>query len=128
MNNTYKKLFVNLSNHPYEKWGEQQKQKASDYGRVIDIPFPMISPAMPAHEVVALATKYAYDILSLANGAEVSVHVMGEMCFTFSFVSIMSTRGVRCYASTTERIVTEKENGIKETLFQFVSFRQYKTL
>ena len=35
MNNTYKKLFVNLSNHPYEKWGEQQKQKAYMMASVI---------------------------------------------------------------------------------------------
>lgn len=38
-------MLINLSNHPYEKWDETQKQAAIEaFGRVEDYPFPPIDP------------------------------------------------------------------------------------
>ena len=32
------RLLINLSNHPYETWGDKQKNAANEYGEVITSP------------------------------------------------------------------------------------------
>ena len=71
-----------------------------------------------------LAENTMEEILLKARDADVTVHVMGEMTFTYYLVSLLKAKGITCVASTTERIIEEKD-GMKTSLFKFVKFREY---
>ena len=72
-----------------------------------------------------LATDYVAKILTRYSTENLTVHVMGELTFCFSVVQQLKEKGVRCVASTTERIVEETADNKKVTQFSFVQFREY---
>ena len=117
-------VFINLSNHPYDTWQPLQREAAQEYGEVIDISFPVVDPAISRNDIEGLAKKYMALILEKANGAKTTVHVMGELTFTYVIVGMLKASGITCVASTTERQVII-ENGTKTSIFKFVSFRKY---
>lgn len=119
-------MLVNLSNHPSSEWSLLQIQKAKElFGSIIDFPFPPINPAASIEEIKALAKLVAEKVLNITpTQSDLSVHVMGELTFCFQFVDIMRSKGIRCVASTTERVVEISENG-KTSVFNFVAFREY---
>ena len=119
-----KHLFINLSNHPSADWPEAQRLAATDYGDITDLSFPDISPEAGSEAIEAIASEYVEKVREMAAGAEATVHVMGEMNFTYSLVSQLKAFGIRCLASTTERYVEEKD-GAKTSYFKFVRFREY---
>lgn len=121
-------MFINLSNHPSSKWGEEQLKAAQSYGNVVDIPFPVISPSASDHDLKVLANQYLDRILGMLPGTESGknrVHVMGEMGFTFVLVAKLMDNGIFPVHSTTERRVTENPDGSKTVEFSFVQFRDY---
>lgn len=118
------RIFLNLSNHPSSLWGQAQLQAAAAYGRIEDMPFPSISPEMTTEKVRELAEEYLAKIMKYSDGAEVTVHIMGELTFCFILVRKLQEHGIVCVASCAERIVRE-ENGEKISRFDFVSFRNY---
>ena len=119
-----KHLFINLSNHPSAGWPEAQRKAATGYGDITDLSFPDISPEAGSEAIEAIASEYVEKVREMAAGAEATVHVMGEMNFTYSLVSQLKAFGIRCLASTTERYVEEKD-GAKTSYFKFVRFREY---
>ena len=119
------KLFINLTNHPSAHWSEKQLEAAREFGEIIDIPFPDILPECTAEDIQAQADEYAGKIETKFRETDVTVHVMGEMTFTFALVSRLKDIGIRCVASTTERIVTKNDDGTKLSEFSFVKFREY---
>ena len=126
-------LFINLSNHPSQKWSSKQIERALeivDNCPIIDMQFPNIDPEMSTNEVQDLAGNYIDKILDLLNDYECDnciVHIMGEMTFVYNFVDIVKNYygKITCVASTTRRIVSEDENGVKKSTFEFVNFRRY---
>jgi len=113
---------INLSNHPSNKWTqEQQKNAKKKYGIIEDLAFPNISPQMSKKELDQLVSQY-FNLVILKN--PMAVHLMGEMTFTFTLVNKLKSAGIKCIASTTNRIVEEKD-GKKIVQFQFVQFREY---
>lgn len=117
-------MLINLSNHPSESWEGKQLEAACRYGDIQDIPFPDIVPQLSHEEICLLADEYAAKIARLARDCDVTVHVMGEMTFTYAVVSTLKDMGIRCVASTTERIVKESE-GKRTYTFRFCQFREY---
>lgn len=117
-------MLVNLSNHPSKLWGAKQLEAAQAYGEVEDFPFPMVAPEMSAAEVNKLADEYA-DMLLKLYGTSATVHVMGEMTFTFMVVTRLKELGIKCVASTTERKTSYNSEGTKLSEFSFVKFREY---
>lgn len=119
-------MLINLSNHSSEKWKKEQLEAAAEFGEIVDWEFPYINPQGDEDYIKDLANKYAADIwaetLVVKN---VTVHIMGEMTFTFAVVSALHSMGVACIASTTERIVTELDLNRKEVQFVFSRFRKY---
>lgn len=99
-------------------------EAARAYGEVEDVSFPVVAPEMSAAEVNKLADEYA-DMLLKLYGSSVTIHVMGEMTFTFMVVTRLKACGVKCIASTTERKTTYNSEGIKLSEFSFVKFREY---
>ena len=119
-----RKVFLNISNHPSTKWSEEQLKAAKKYGEIVDIQFPNVPTDEDAVTIHNLANMSAKNILRLYKDDLVTIHIMGEMTFTYAFVCIMKAHGIPCFASTTERVATEKD-GVKTSVFQFVQFRQY---
>lgn len=117
-------MFINLSNHPSSGWGKEQQQAAQRIGNIVDLPFPPVAPGASADEVKQMARELVEHILEMGDPATLTVHIMGEMTLTFSVVAALCPLGVRCVASTTERLVTEVD-GKKVSEFHFVQFRDY---
>ena len=117
-------LFLNLSNHPSSAWSDEQLAAARQYGEVKDMEFPAIGPDADEAAIVALAEEYEKKIMDLAKNKHLTVHIMGEMTFTFCLVERLKRKGIDCVASTTNRQVEERD-GQKVSTFQFVRFRNY---
>ena len=117
-------MFINFTNHPSEKWSEEQLNAARQYGVVIDMNFPIIEPGDTKEDVLRCVKVYAEKIKEQKAGVTV-VHVMGEMTFTHNLVNELKDMGITCLASTTERIVKMMPDGTKVSEFKFVQFREY---
>lgn len=112
-------MLINLTNHPSAKWKPQQLDEAKRlFGFITDLPFPGIDPSGDEQYIAALADEYLDKILSLANGRQATIHLMGEMNFTVALINRLRKQSIPCVASTTQRI--------EEREFQFVRFRQYE--
>lgn len=116
---------INLSNHPSQHWNKEQVEAAANYGEIKDIPFPTITPDFCEDDIRKLADVYIKKILELEKLYHITVHVMGEMTFTYQVVSQLKAMGIDCIASTTDRNSVELTDGRKITDFQFVKFRSY---
>lgn len=122
-------MLINLSNHPSSNWSANQTSEALRlYGDIVDLPFPQVDPHADEDEVQELATQYAAKVSAMAGDMPTTIHLMGEMNFTFALVALLQKAGFSCVASTTQRIVNEFPNGRKEVQFQFVRFRKYPQL
>ena len=118
-------MLINLSNHLSQYWGDRQMEATRSYGEVIDLPFPVVAPDAESQELQTLAQNCVQKILSIGDANSITVHIMGEMTFTFMVVTRLKELGIRCVASTTERKTTYNENGTKLSEFSFVKFREY---
>jgi len=130
-------MLINLSNHPCDKWSQNQVDKAKElFGEVIDLPFPNVPPDASEQQVLEMAHQYLQKILQIRNNIpsdeSLSVHVMGEFNFTFIIVQLLTKHNIPCYASTTVREVilekTENNEVVKTNVFKFVQFRRYMTI
>ena len=74
-----------------------------------------------------LTDEYLQKIQEIAANeqAEITVHLMGEMTFTFSLVEKLRNVGIGCISSTSVRQSKDLGNGQREITFKFVRFRQY---
>lgn len=117
-------MLLNISNHPSSLWSEEQLNASAAFGSVIDMPFPDVDPYAGVTAVSSLAEKYLADVIKVGSPDEVTVHLMGEFCFTFSLLLLLKENGYTCVASTTRRNVII-ENGMKKVCFEFCSFREY---
>ena len=118
-------FLINFSNHPSEYWGEKQLKAAQEYGKIKDIPFPAISPEASVEQIRELADYYVKEIMSYEKAGKITVHIMGEMTFTFMVVSQLKGLGIACIASTSDRNAEETADRRKISNFQFVRFRSY---
>jgi hypothetical protein len=125
-------MLINLSNHPSNKWSPEQLQAATQFGEIIDLPFPNISPNGDEAYIQVIVKEYMCKIDDCIDKhcpafTPVTVHIMGEMTFAFAMIDALQQKGMQCIASTTERIVNEKD-GLKASEFRFVKFREYGKL
>lgn len=119
-------LLVNLSNHPYKDWSEDQKKAAEKYGDVQDMAFPEIDPAMKIDKIKKeIAAAQIDEIKNMCKERRVTVHIMGEMSYTFYVVSQLKAFGIRCICSTSERDTEDLGGGEKKVTFRFKRFRDY---
>lgn len=118
-------MLINLTNHPYNDWSEVQREAAREWGEVKDMAFPKIDALADELNIDALSNTYLAKIEEIAAMEHVTVHVMGEMTFTFSLVMKLQRAGIQCIASTSERNVVEIETDVKQVNFGFVRFRKY---
>lgn len=117
-------MFINLTNHPSERWSEEQLNAARHYGEIVDLSFPIIEPNFTKDDVMFLVKECVETVLGLMEGGTV-VHVMGEMTFTHNLVNALKEKGIVCLASTTERNTIMTPDGKRISEFKFVQFREY---
>ena len=119
------RVFLNLSNHAAECWDDNQLEAAKEYGDIIDMDFPRIAPDSTKEDIDMLAQQTANNIKKQYGNASLTVHVMGEMTFTYEIVCILKSYGIRCVASTTTRDTEDNMDGSKLSHFHFVRFRDF---
>lgn len=118
-------MLINFSNHPSGKWSDEQKNSAIClFGSILDYPFPEIDPEASSSAVQELASHYFLKIREMFHG-DIAVHVMGESTFCFHFVTLCKTNGIDAYSSTTRRIVSIDNQGVKTSQFCFFKFRKF---
>lgn len=117
-------MFINLTNHPSEKWSEEQLNAARQYGEILDLSFPVIEPTFTKEDIMFLVKDCTDTVLGMAEENTV-VHVMGEMTFTHNLVNALKDLGITCLASTTERNTFITPDGKKISEFKFIQFREY---
>lgn len=115
------RVFVNFTNHPSEKWELKQKDAAEEYGRIIDVPFPMVSPSLDEKGIEELSAEYVNKIMNLRPTA---VLCQGEFNLCFSVITELKAKGITVLAACSRRMVEENEN-IKSVKFEFERFRRY---
>ena len=118
-------VFVNISNHPSDRWSDDQRRAALQIAdQIIDLPFPNVPPEASTKEAVEIGLEL---LMGLPEGT-VAAMVQGEFTLTTFLVRALQMRGVTPYAATTERRVEELPDGRKVTQFRFVQFRRYPDL
>lgn len=119
-------MLINLSNHPSDKWSKSQTEAAiSQFGEIVDLPFPQIEPDATKADIAHIAQDYLTRVQQIGQPNDTAIHIMGEMTLTYQLVALLKDAGYHCYASTTVREVYEQEPGKKTVIFQFVNFREY---
>lgn len=116
-------MLINITNHPYDEWPEEQKRAANEqFGEIRDDPHPQIPPEADTDEIVRIVDGLLGQITDMAPDA---AHVMGEHTFCFLMVCRLQQRGIACYAGTTSRsVIKMSDNEVRRT-FGFVRFRRY---
>jgi hypothetical protein len=119
-------MLINLSNHPSANWSAEQTGIAiKQFGEIQDLPFPAVDPTGNNMYLEQLAEDYLNIIVKKYFSVPLpTIHIMGEMTFTYSMVRLLQNYGFTCVSSTTERIAKE-ENGLKTSEFRFIKFRPY---
>ena len=118
-------MLLNFTNHPFDSWDETQKQIAiNEYQSIIDYPFPEINPELDEIDLEQLVRKHLIKIINLKPD---TVHIMGEMNFTFQMIYFLMQNNIPCVASTSVRMMEKKGNQIINT-FKFERFRKYRFL
>lgn len=115
------KIFVNFTNHPSEFWDEKQLAAAAEYGRAVDLVFPVVQPELDEDEIEELAASCVKRITDLEPDA---VLCQGEFNLCFNVVSKLKDKGITVLAATSRREVTIKGDE-KISRFCFVRFRKY---
>lgn len=118
-------MFINLTNHPSEKWGEEQLKAARQYGEIVDIPFPVVEENATEPEIRKLADVYFDKIMSEGKSHDLTVHIMGEQTLCYALISKLQKKGIRCVASCTKSDSFYNEAGQKVSTFHFSRFREY---
>lgn len=123
-----KKLLV-ISNHPPEKWEDEQKK---EWDEIEFIPFPEVDPQASRDEVFEMARIFFLNVVKpyLDSDKDLFVCLQGEFTFFFEFCLCLSK--YPAYAKkfvfpTTRRVVEEQRNSdgsiSKVYKFKFVRWR-----
>jgi hypothetical protein len=102
-----------------------QREASLCYGNIVDLSFPAVAPNNDNAQLQALAKEWVQKIVAMGELCDITVHIMGEMTFTFMVVTRLKGMGIKCIASTTERKTTYNDEGTKLSEFSFVKFREY---
>lgn len=87
-------VFVNFSNHPSAGWDDAQKEAAAALcgtDRIVDVPFPGVSPELSEEDIRALAQECVQQIAAEKPAA---VMCMGEFGLCYQVVSELKKRRI----------------------------------
>ena len=119
-------MFLNYSHHPSAAWEKRQLSAARQYGEIVDLPFPNVSPHANTDEIIETAKAQVQQIALMHPDA---VMCQGEMTMVYHVVRLLKEQHIPVLCACTERVSQEYtlENGEKEkrSRFRFVQFRAY---
>ena len=119
-------LFINLTNHPSDKWSDEQRKAALAYGMILDFPFPVVDANADEKDIELQAQALVDKIAAYKPAA---VCCQGEMTLTFAVVSRLKEMGIPVVAATSTRETVEEiaSDGTtrKSVAFRFCRFRSY---
>ncbi|MBQ6298635.1 MAG: CRISPR-associated protein [Selenomonadaceae bacterium] len=119
-------MFINHTNHPSERWSNEQITASKIYGQIADMPFPLIRADATTAEVRELVRENMEKIMTMKPAA---VLCQGEFNYTFALVEQLKSLGVKVVAATSERTVQEEimpDGSTRQvSTFRFVQFREY---
>ena len=120
-NEEEKRSLLVISNHPPEKWSDEQKK---GWDMIDYIPFPNVPPAFSFGEVVKMSIPILEKIGEWKKKHESGkISVQGEFTLTSILMSAIRRRSGWVFTfPTTERVV-EEEDGKKTSTFKFVRWR-----
>lgn len=129
-------MFINISNHPPEKWGPLQHYKATRMGSGLlqHLPFPNVPPTATTAHVSELARELYCDIDKLLADQKRPIEedffycLQGEFSLCYALKPLLDEMGGHCYVPTTERRSVETKNAdgttTKTQVFEFVQWRE----
>lgn len=121
MNNVGERVLVNFSNHPSSKWDKDQMEAAEQYGRVVDIAFPVIDENDDEEKIKKIGDEYLEEIMQYAPAA---VMLQGEFTLSYYVIKELRKRNITVLAACTKR-ETYMNGDIKISIFKFKRFRAY---
>ncbi|MBW7875578.1 MAG: TM1812 family CRISPR-associated protein [Candidatus Cloacimonetes bacterium] len=124
-------VFVNLSNHPSDKWSEAQTRAVmavpcpfAAIAKIVDVNFPAVDPADDTPDLAKIAEKIIHDL----PPGTVAALVQGEYILSTLIVQGLQALSIDCYTATTHRNVIDLPDGKKLTEFKFERLRKYPGL
>lgn len=120
-------MFINFSNHPFERWNDKQKEAAACYGEIRNMAFPEVSPMATTQEIADMAARCAGKIIEMNPEC---VMCQGEFSLTVATIHRLQNSGIRCVCACSERKVIEEQatDGTTQrtSVFEFCQFREYE--
>ncbi len=86
-----KKVFVNHTNQISAQWSAEKLKAASEYGEIVDLPCPKISPSSDEIEIQNLAKKKFFEIMNLSPEA---VFCQCEFSYLYALVTLLKKQDV----------------------------------
>ncbi len=118
-------VFLNISNHPSDKWTIEQTKAAKEFAiSIVDVKPPPVPPVYSIEKVEKLCSTLLKSIPELTTHAMVST----EYTLTAAIVRRLQKKDIVCFAATTERKVIEISSNQKQVVFKFIRFRKYPDL
>lgn len=118
------KVFINLSNLHTNKWPSDRLNGAkemADGGDIINVAFPLISPAATKEEVEEAAKKCVDKVMTYNPDI---VFCQGEFSLCFKIVELLKVMNIKVVTVCNERVISE-ENGSQMPVFKFIQFREF---
>ena len=120
-------MFVNFSNHESGEWSKEQLEAAQEYGKIVDIRFPMVNPNSSETEIEELAQNCVERILSFHPTV---VMCQGEFTLCYAVIKKLKDNGIKCVAACSVReanVELQKDGSSKRvSVFKFCKFRRYE--
>ncbi len=114
--------FINLTNHPSDKWDDKQRKAAEEYGTIIDIPFPDVPATASEEEIRQLGDNTVKIVMEQDPYV---VLCQGEFTLAFRIINALMDKGVMVVAACSERDAVVSGNK-KESYFDFTKFRRFE--
>ena len=125
-------MFINISNHPSNRWDKKQLEAAMELtsdNQIEDIQFPAVPATATTTDVISMADSLYSDIMSKRPEA---VMVAGEFTLAYTIIKLLMQHGVRVVAACSDRctheVVNEDGTTTKTTVFEFIQFREFPKL
>ena len=119
-------MFLNCSNHRIENWSKEQIKEAEKYGKVVEYPFPYVTPQLDEEAVYNIASKAVEEIYGMNPDI---VMCQGEFTLTYKIIEKLKELNIKVVAACSDRVTTEAKqadgSNKKIAEFKFIRFREY---
>lgn len=120
-------MLLNCSNHNSKNWKPEQLKAATQWGEIVDYPFPCVLATADEKDISKMAENIVRNIKMMQPSA---VMCQGEFTLSYLIITKLLQSGIKVVAACSERKVEESVlpdgNIEKKAIFQFIRFREYR--